>query len=83
VGEVGRLSFAASRVPPSPLVARPIVWRAAMSRVVCRAQGSTRGTSRSAKTWRGQAGVLQRNLGTRTCKRTWRPAQGKSATIRW
>jgi hypothetical protein len=34
VGEVGSLSFAASRVPPSPQVAKPIAWSASMSRVV-------------------------------------------------
>jgi hypothetical protein len=83
VGEVGRASFAASRAPPSPQVARPIACRASMSRVVCRAHGSIRGASRSAKTLRGPMVVWQRNLGTLTNKRTWRPAHGRSATTRW
>ena len=82
VGETHMPRCSASRAPTSPLAARPIAsihWR---NLFVMRAYDWTSSGSRSVKIERGQSHVWQMYFRTVRSRRTRRPPQGTSATVR-
>jgi len=64
VGEARNPIRLASRVPSSPLVARPMACTASNNRFVTCAHGSTKVGRRSVKIFRAQSGLWQKNLRT-------------------
>src|SRR5262249_58975913 len=56
--------------PAAPPSAMPRARKRSTSRVVRRAQGAATVGRRSVKIWRGHAVLSQKNLRTRSCKRT-------------
>ena len=83
IQEVGIPSRAARRAPSLPQVARPTSKSACVSRAVMRAHGSMKGPNRSVKIFRAHVDASQKNLRAVSRRRTWRPPQGTSATVRW
>jgi hypothetical protein len=81
-GPTRRPNSRASLAPASPPKENAIHCRAPLWRSVPRAKGRTTSSRRSANILRSQAGSSQKNLRTRTRRRTGAPLQGRSASVR-